>query len=175
MEGYEEWKADFENHVSFINDKKFCIDDHFVRKNHLMQIFAHCKEFVKQWLYDPTHKTHEDIVSPKLTKDYITSAIVKYMKLFEPNEHVLEDEEFEFCDDGYQWRIRKNFLPVPGSKVVTEKDVEYYISAANYKYCSVKSEYKSFFRFIYIDSPGFWNSDSIHYKTIKGTKYKIKP
>ena len=173
MTDYEQWKVNFENRVSFINDKKFCFDDRFINKRHLMGIFSHCKEFVKQWLHDPTHKTHEDIVSPKLTKEYITSAIVKYMKLFEPNEHVLEREEFKFREDGYDWYIRKDFIPPHGRRQVIKEDVEYHISASNYKYCSLKSGYKSFFRFIYIDGPGYLNTKSPHYKTIPGTKYRI--
>ena len=175
MEGYHDWKTTFETKVAYINDKKFLVDDgkgeRIVSKNNLLSRFAHQKKFVKWWLLDPDHRTSPDFTSPKLTKDYIEKAIIKYMDLFKPNEHILKREEFNFCEDGHEWYIRKDFYPK--HEPATEKDVEYYISAANYRYSTGKRTDKSFFRFIYIDRPGYLNETSPHYRTIKGTVYRI--
>lgn len=174
---YYTWKEDFEKTVSVINDNKFihktsqgpCVHS----KRDIIHLFYHQKDYVKRWLTDCTHKTDTDIISPKLTKEYIQKAIIKYMPLFDSNINVLEREEFKFYDDGYSWYIRKDYFPKSGNQI-TEKDVEYHITANNYRFITGKTGSKSFMCFIYIDKPDYLNyTCKTDYKTIKNTEYRI--
>ena len=172
---YLDWKNEFEKNVQMINANRFLettkFGQYMTSKRNLLRRFAHQKDFIKMWLQDENHVIVDDIISPKLTKEYINQAIIKYMPLFDDTK--IEREQFEFEEDGYTWYIRKDYLPPRGVLKPSEKDVEYYISAYNSKYTTTKKGSRSFFKFIYIDEPGYLNKTCLQYKTIQNTKYRI--
>jgi len=133
-------------------------------------MYENWKENIKMWLEDPTRKVENDIVSPKLTKAYKHQAIIKYFTRFDEK---VENQEHEFYDDGYHWRISRRYVPEPGSKQVTEKDAEYHISANNFRYCTKKSDCRSYYQYVYVGLPGYLNYECSGYKTIPGTIYRV--
>jgi hypothetical protein len=97
--------------------------------------------------------------------------ILRELQRFDENPTTFEDQRIDLNFDGWKGYIRKIYLPKP-QVPVSQKDVEYHIHLDNYDECKLKTQYRSWGAFIYINERDHLCNGQ--YKSIQGTHFGVQ-
>jgi hypothetical protein len=111
------------------------------------------------------------------TKEEQERLILDFIARFPDTPPSTTDDRQEFTLDGFQYHIRRSYLPNPHRNrdtdpLVTERDVEYWIEGGNHDLCRTNKEVRGWSCWVYMNRPGYMNSG--RFPSITGTDVGVQ-